>query len=485
MKSESKVQIVTPERPLPPTALLVLAACAFGLSLAGAFVLDDYAIFATQPVLTRPLAWLTLLANKALGGGNPAGYHAVNLALHLAAVWLCHDALSRLIPARAANLATVLFALHPLQSEAVNYIWARSTLLMAVFCLLALRDWARGSRWLAVAWFALALLSKEECVALPVVFALLHLSISRNRTEWKPIGAMFALAICSGAYVLYTANTTAGSQAGAQAAWKPLEYFSAQGLVILRYLQMLLIPAGQTFDPQLPTGWWYAWLPLILLAFVAASRRFLKAGPGFWFLAGLVLLLPSSSIFPANDLSADRRMYLPLAAFAAALALLVAPKLGRTAVIVLALLLASLSAYRTWLWQDPARLWTEAVEHAPGKLRPRIQLARNLPPADALAELRMAKDIAPLDPLVASETGRTLLALNRYPDALREFGQALALTPGDPRAISNRGVALLLLKQTDAARMDFERALAIDPCVAEARINLEKMGVAVTRTCTP
>src|SRR5215472_19012289 len=123
--------------------LTVAALVAFGASLGSTFHFDDFAIFADpaltsasgwrevwRPVQTRPLTYLTCWLNYQLAGRNPAGYHAVNLVLHLAAVLLLYDVLCRLLDRRAALVAAALFAVHPMQAEAVNYIWARGTLLM-------------------------------------------------------------------------------------------------------------------------------------------------------------------------------------------------------------------------------------------------------------------------------------------------------------------------------------------------------------------
>ena len=59
------------------------------------------------------------------------------------------------MPSEVAWLAVAIFAVHPIQSEAVNYIFARSTLLMSCFCLLSFNEWLRdgiggqssGSHW--------------------------------------------------------------------------------------------------------------------------------------------------------------------------------------------------------------------------------------------------------------------------------------------------------------------------------------------------
>ena len=130
---------------------------------------------------------------------------------------------------------------------------------------------------------------------------------------------------------------------------------------------------------------------------------------------------------------------------------------------------------RTQVWMTEESLWREAVERAPEKVRPKIQLARALPAAKALELLSQARDLAPYDPAVAAETGKMLLAEGQPDAALTEFGRALALDPRDARNLNNRGVALLALGQTDAARADFERALRTIPSLAEARENLAKL----------
>ncbi|HYL75411.1 MAG TPA: tetratricopeptide repeat protein [Bryobacteraceae bacterium] len=459
------------------------AIIAFGGCLWGSFHFDDYSLFSTslwRPFDIRPLTYVTFWFNDWLGGRNPAGYHAVNLLLHLAAILLLWEALGTLLPAQARLIATAIFAVHPFQADPVNYIFARSTLLATVLCLAALLSWTRGRRWWAVVWFAAALLAKEECVAFPAFLLLLSLATSRASKEWKPIVVMFVLAMAAGLRVMFEARSIAGSGAGAQAGISPQSYLIAQGVVILRYLRMLLLPWGFTVDPdiQIPPVWLgaLAWLAVLSLAGVALLH-FKAARPGFWFLAGFVLLLPSSSIFPANDLAADRRLYLPMIGFAACAGLLlqrVQPKYLAAGL----LLLASLSFERTAVWRTEESLWTDAVDKAPGKLRPKIQLARAVPPDRAMAILEDARRLAPDDPRIATEKGRVYLTMGKPGEALVEFGRALALAPHDANAFNNRGAALLALDQKDAAREDFERALAIDPCEFNALLNLRHLGIA-------
>ena len=441
--------------------------------------MDDYSLFAGHAVQTRPLLYATFWLNDKLNGQNPLPWHAFNLALHLAAVVLLRIVLARMIPAPAALAAAAIFALHPFAAEPVNYVFARSTLLCTALCLASLNDWTRGHYWRAVPWFAAALLAKEECVAFPALLVLLYFSATREPRQRAPIAVMFALSLAAGLHIIIVGILTPGSGIATQAGISPIAYLLTQGEVILRYLRLLVIPWGFTVDPDigLASGWIpiAAWAALFGLG-VLAAWRFGRAG--FWFLAGLVLLLPSSSIFPAADLAADRRMYLPMIAFSASIALLL-PKRPLVLIPILAVLTV-LSIQRTQVWRTEESLWTDAVEKAPHKIRPRIQLARALPPDRGIELLEQTKPIAPNDPRVASEQGRLYLRAGNPNQALIEFGRALALDPSDAGALNNRGAALLAMGQTKAAIEDFQHALARDPCQLDARHNLLHLGIATT-----
>ena len=463
--------------------LLAAALCAFGASLGSGFHFDDYAIF-SDPLIkspwgwleiwglrqTRPLTHLTFWLNYQASGANPLGYHALNLALHLAAVVLAYECLRRLLPERAAWLAAELFAVHPLQAEAVDYIWGRSIVLAAIFCFASLLSWIEDRPWLAVAWFAAALLAKEECGAFPLLLLLL------DRKRLAPILAMFALSAAAGARVLYALALTPGAPAAFHAGISPANYLLAEGPVILRYLRLLLAPYGFTVDPDLriPPLWLglAAWGAILAVA-VFAGRS--KRAWATWLLAGFFLLLPSSSLIPAADLSADRRMYLPLFAFAAAAGILLARVPLRAAAPALVAVLTLVSVSRTWVWMSEESLWREAVRRAPRKVRPKIQLARSVRAAEALELLNQARALEPYNAQVAAETGKVLLDEHQPEAALVEFGRALAIAPRDAQNLNNRGVALAELGQTEAARADFERALAIDPGLTESRENLRKL----------
>ena len=288
---------------------------------------------------------------------------------------------------------------------------------------------------------------------------------------------MLALSLAAGARVVWATAVTPGAPAGFQAGISPGRYLLAQGPVILRYLQLLAVPYGFTVDPDMRVAAWVAVLAWVILgaALVLLLRRAGSQAWVTWAVAGLLLLIPSSSIFPAADLAVDRRMYLPMFAFAAAAGLLLARVRSWAAMGAIGVVLAGLSMERSYVWMSDARLWSEAAERAPAKMRPKIQLARALPAAKALDLLGKAREQYPYEAAIPAETGRILLAEGQPDAALAEFGRALALNPGDARYVNNRGAALMALGQMEAARADFERALRMDPNLAEAKENLARL----------
>jgi tetratricopeptide (TPR) repeat protein len=288
---------------------------------------------------------------------------------------------------------------------------------------------------------------------------------------------MILLALAAGARVVWAAGLTPGAWAGSGAGISTWKYFLAQGPVILRYLRMAVIPYGFTVDPDIPIpAVWaglLAWAAVAALAVWAWRKR--ERGWPLWLLAGLLLLAPSSSVFPAADLAADRRMYLPLIGFAAAAGLLLTrvrtPALAATVVAALAMV----GFTRTLVWMNDASLWREAVRRAPHKARPKIQLSRVVRAGEALELLTKARVDAPYDPAIPAEMGKVLFQERQVDAALDEFSRAVALDPRNAQNFNNRGVAFGYLGLPEAARADFLRAIEIDPDFTEARENLRRL----------
>lgn len=490
--------------------VLGLVLAAFGPTLTSSFHFDDYALLSDPAVTspagywqvfrleqTRPLTYFTFWLNYQFGKEDPRGYHALNLLLHLAACWLASLVFPRVLPsAQAAVWAVAIFALHPLQTEAVAYVFGRATLLAALLCLVCWKAWIDGRRGLAVVCFAAALLAKEEAAAFPLfllgwewVFGDRRMRMSKRTLG--PVAAMLVLVALAAARLFYAGRVTAGSGfAFGLGPITPENYLLTQARSFWEYARLVFVPVGLNFDYDflLSTGFdratLLAWVALAVAA-AAAALGLRKQPHLYWFLGGLLLLAPTSSFVPLADLIAERRMYLPLVSFSLLLgfwldrALKNAPGAAKyLAPLALALVLAAVSSGRGRVWQSEESLWRDTVAKSPGKARPKLQLARALaekgPVAtpERLALLQQAREIAPGNPDAALELGVFQLQTGSPAEALAEFERAAATEPDNAQIQANRGAALYLLERLPEAEAAFQNALEMDGCNFDARNNL-------------
>ena len=265
--------------------------------------------------------------------------------------------------------------------------------------------------------------------------------------------------------------------AGTRAWMAPWKYVLAQGPAVWRYLRLILIPYGFSIDPDVHVP--PVWLGLLFWAAILGAAVWLfrayKRPWATWLLGGVLLLLEGTVLFPSAALYADRRMYLPMFAFAAAAGLLFARVKTPAPAAAVAVCLTLLSVVRTTVWMSDRSLWQEAVRRAPGKVRPVVQFSHSLPAAEALELLERTRVTAPHDPSVPDEMGRILLAEHQIDAALIEFGQALKLDPNNAEYYNDRGVALGTSGLTEVARKDFLQALNIDSNLTAAKENLQKL----------
>lgn len=454
---------------------------------------DDFLQSLLAPERTRILTYLSFRVDYELFGLDPRAFHLVNILLFCAAVWVAGLLFENLLELRAAWLATVIFALHPLATESGAYVFGRASLLSVGFAAACWLAWSRRLPYLSVGFFALAVLSKEDAAAMVILLiAYERWVVQSPRGRWSalaaPLATMFAFGALVVARVLVATVVTPGSGAGFSLGEITAgRYLLTQGKVVWLYLKLLVVPWGQSFDHPVALSSpddvlaWVGWV-LLALCVYGCQRATGIDSRWFWPLAGLILLAPTSTAFPLADLASERRMMLPMLAFAPVLALGVAEILRTsslgTATVVIALLLGGLTFHRAQVWTSAETLWRDTIRTAPYKTRPKLQLARALESKGepALEErfdlLVAARKLSPNDPLVLGELGVFLLQIQRPGPALDAFQQARDAAPDDPQLAANAGSALLLLGRAPEAVAAFDRALELDPCNFDARNNL-------------
>ena len=271
----------------------------------------------------RPLLLAGFAVNYALGGYEVVGYHLVAIFLH----WLCAllvGAIAKQMSgdAQAGLFAAALFAVHPIQSEPVNYISSRSEIQAAFFALLAcavyLRGGARSAPWV-VAAFAAGVLSKSTAIVVPALLLAYKLLVERRWPESK--GLFAALAGVAALYLFAVRSMVLKATVG-QPVRPYAEQFWTQVKAMVFYLKMLVWPSNQSVDHQFlisdspfdPFSASAAFFLLSLIWWVHCRRR--RHPMIALALAWFFIVLAPASLIPLNVLVNEHRLYLATAALA-------------------------------------------------------------------------------------------------------------------------------------------------------------------------
>jgi tetratricopeptide (TPR) repeat protein len=437
------------------------------------------------PVSGRPLVNLTFALNYAVGGLAVWSYHAVNLAIHLLAALALFGFVRRTLELpviaprfRSASLeiaatVAVLWAVHPLQTEAVSYLSQRAEALMGLFYLLTLYAFARsvetdarGWRALAVAACLAGMASKEVMVSAPLMVLL----YDRTFCAGSFLGALrrragFYLALAATWLLLAWEMIQVGSRGGAVGPGLKIDswhYALTQFHAIALYIGLAFWPHPLIFDYGTTTAASLgavapeAFLIAVLLAatVVLIVKRSAFGFIGGWFFA---ILAPSSSIVPlAKQTIAEHRMYLPLATVIVLVVLAVHAVCGRARfAAILVVPLIALTLVRNGEYLDGITIWSYSVAHYPDNPRARINL------------------------------GNAYVNAGQPRLGAAQFALALKLDPSLAEAHNNLGVVEAGLGETDAARADYREAMRISPGWDKPRENLERLDAATNSGPAP
>jgi protein O-mannosyl-transferase len=525
--------------PLLAAVLVCVGLVTFANGLDGAFVFDDHGtvlenphIRALWPLATlsalsealgappqsamggRPVVALSFAINYALGGLDPWGYHLWNLGVHILAALALFGIVRRTcrsprvpegIRADADPLAFVvslIWLVHPLQTEVIGYLTQRTESTMGLFYFLtlyaamrAMSEPAAASGWTAASLLACALgtASKEAMVTAPVAVLLYDVvfgagspSKAVRERAWLYGGLALTWMLLAG----LVADGPRWRSAGFSSGVSPWTYLLHQPGMIITYLTLALWPSplvldyGRTTPIALQAA---APALLVVLALVAATGVGIWKQPlvgylGAWF---WITLAPSSSILPiATEVGAERRMYLPLAAVTMLLVLSARWAIGRlvpdvrtvrtlqvAAVLAVCVAFVWLTVRRNAEYRSEIGIWQSVLERRP---HPRAHynvaglLAESGRGDEALEHYRAAADD---EPRAHYALGFELEKRGRLSEAVAAYQEYLERQPNDvqaPVAHIRLGITLRQVgKLPDAAR-SLEAALAMTPADPDA-----------------
>jgi hypothetical protein len=488
----------------------VLACFLYGSALKGEFVFDDLELPLHIPLKEMPLMlWLggvrpvlmfSYWLNRQLFGDGPFTYHLVNLVIHTINTGLVFLLISRILSLAGwtgtrtrifAACGSLLFLLHPLQTESVSYIAGRSEslaslfLLLAYVCYLYLRN--QGISWTAaivvILLFGLGVGAKENAVSLAGILLLTDLFWPKPfgtqglRKNWRLYLLMAPVALAA-TIAIFRMLATAGTAGFSVATSRWYQYAFTEMRAIPTYVRMALIPVGQSLDHDFPishTPWEYGaiFYGLLLLAGVGALIRFRRKVPlaCFGVLMFLIFLAPTSSIVPIDDALVERRMYLPLVGLILAGCELASRiRLSRTmwgcVLAGMALFFGSFCYARNQLWGEPDKLVTLAAMEASTNPRPMLNLTEVLIRHNrcdlAVPYLQRAERILGVNYYVEVGWGRILACLNRDQEALQKLTLAARLQPCS-QVFEWIGLLYGKLGRSEEAGKALRKAAELDP----------------------
>ncbi len=506
-------------------ALAAAGLAAYGGGLAGPFVGDDRGTIAENlslrhwaqalfpppgglPVSGRPIVNLSFALNYAISGTNVWSYHALNLAIHvLAALALFGIARRTRIPTWPSFLIALLWTVHPLQTESVEYLSQRAESLMGLFYLLTLYGFLRGvecgnaarpagggaGAWFGVSWLAclLGMATKEVMVTAPVMVFLYDRTFLAGtfRSAWRRRRRLYLALSSTWILLAYLVAGTSGRGGtagfGTSVPW--WAYAFTQFRAVAHYLRLSVWPHPLVFDYGLILGGpplLMAWDIAVVAALGVASAIFLRRRPPLGFLGAwfLVILAPSSSVVPVvTEIMAEHRAYLSLAAvmagvvcggFAVAQGLVSRfggrPRIAAGACLGIGLaaatLLGAATARRNEVYQSVLAFWSDAVMKAPASAGARNNFGNVLAERGSLAEAagqyRAALALAPDYDDAHYNLGNVLAREGLLAEAISHYRTALKFRAGDAAVHYALGSALQRSGEAEDAREQYAEALA-------------------------
>ena len=523
----------------------------YGGSVSGVFILDDFGAIVDNgqirqlwppwdalsppldtPMGGRPVVNLSLAVNYALGTLDPLGYHVGNVVVHLLCVLVLFGIVRRTLlianvrayinasPEHVAFACALLWMVHPLQTEATNYVTQRTESIMALFYLLTLYCAIRGhgvrSMWWSIACItscALGMASKEVMVTAPLVVLLYDRTFQSGslsqalRDRW---GLYTGLVFTWGVLVSLMWSSPRGTTVGFSSGVSAWTYLLNQSVAIVTYLRLTVWPfplivdygvarplAATTVAPYLA----------LVAALVGATVAALRRCPMWGFLGAwvFVILAPTSSLVPiVSEVAAERRMYLPLAGISVLFVIASVVLSGRVTnrtqwedpsgggrradqrsrwaaaslLVAVATALSLVTVNRHRDFRDPEQLWRTVVEHLPRNSRAHNNLGLALLERgagdDAIAAFRRAVQINPVSFQANHNLGLELAKREQIQDAATFIEAALAAQPGHrlaPQAHNDLGVVLESQGKLDEADEHYRQAMLLDPNLGAAHVN--------------
>lgn len=432
----------------------------------------------------RPVLTLSFIADARIGNGSFSMFHVSNIVYHILASFLLFLLFTGLGFERIRSFVfSLVFLVHPLASQVVGWVPGRNDSLLAIFLIGSFLAWIRYMRdggipylLLHASLFFLALLTKENAIAIPVL--MVCYSVARLRKPVKSyilpaVGWIVALLL----WIVLRQRALGGSGDTSYMALALSVFKNLPG--ILPYLGKAFFPFDLSVFPILADMKVSFVLGILALAGIIALVVVTRPKQWSWYLLGsvwfLALLLPSfvsvSSI--VRDYS-EHRGYLPLAGLLL-LFMATGPVINadfrRSIPLMIAagiiLLFGFVSFRHTRFFQDRFTFWQNAVETSPShafnynNLGAMYFLENDFGNAEKC--FRKALQLNPFEPMANSNTGLVCMNTGRPAEAEQYYLEEIRINPTYEDAYYNLGLLYAKNSRIEEATQEWEKILTINP----------------------
>jgi hypothetical protein len=448
--------------PCHAAIIAALVVIAYLNSIRGGFQFSDFNVIVNNPAVhswsgwwetirqhgIRPLLKLSYTFSWVSGSGV-TGFHLFNITVHLISSLLVYFLSARCIASwvtwmpgtrikPTALFVALLFALHPVHTEAVTYISGRSSSLMALFFLGSLLAYVRGTDGGGWSWsklvspllFVAAVATKEVAVILPLALLLwdravvgrpFSRSIKEQWPHWFVLLILMAV-ICTHPRYLSLLLFSSELRGITDNLISQIDGFSYL-LTRLLFLNRLSIDPGVAAVASMNLLLWAK--AALFITVVTASLIFRRSRPWLWFgvFWFIIALIPSNSIIARLDVVNERHLYL-----------------------------ANFGIF-LFIGCEASRLFKEGNIQ-----RPFITVSSAI--------------------LLGILLTFTVMRNNDYRNEVALWESTVKISPYNARGYNNLGCAYELAGKYDKALKAYERSLRINPLHENARLNLERLAAA-------
>jgi protein O-mannosyl-transferase len=484
-------------------------------NIPAAFTSGFWSFYSDNPQLPinyyRPLQTVSYIMAYALGGVSPQPYHALSIGFHiLTSILILLICLELGLPIGAALIGGLLFAVHPVHTEAISWIAAMPDVLCGAFyasSLWAVLRWAntKSRFWIVVSavLFLGALLAKEMAITLPLIALLILLFNKRLPGARSALISMAIPYAIAGAVYLLLRGISLGfvMKSHLPVSASPLSWITLAVDCAVRYLRYSIVPYPLVACHLLPISFAdrigssvLSILVLIAVLFITGRIRRTAPNLAVWPIVFFVMLIPVLFLKAISTTAffAERYLYIPSFALAILVATLAARLNWRClqpALYVMIALFAGFTVVRNMDWANTEKLCLATLQHEPGAVMFQNSLANTylnrgeevIARSHLESALRSWNDKRFVQLPIGgymSYLGLGVLSLRggKYAEAKGYFEKGLEIYPqGDWAQLYIGAIYMQDEKSIPEAIRRFELAIKLDPLNETAR---DYMGIA-------